>query len=158
MSIVIKPSRNGHGIFAERLFSPNEAIFEVKGKIFHYAEVIKIGGKFSDNTFRFDEETYLSPEGQIGDFLNHSCDPNSKVVKKHSKLFIAAIKDILPGQEIVIDYSTILADDDIWEMDCNCGSINCRKKVQKITLLPEELFKEYKQSEIVPDYILGISH
>src|SRR6185369_310579 len=113
MSIVIKQSRNGKGIFTDGVFKAGEPIFEVKGKIFHYSEVLKIGGEFADNTFRFDEETYLSPQGQTGDFLNHSCDPNSKVVKQSGKLFIVAIKDILPNQEVVIDYSTILADDDI---------------------------------------------
>ncbi len=156
-SLIIKTSKNGKGIFSGRMFRKGEPIFEVKGKIFHYTDVLKIGGKFCDNTFRFDGETFLSPDGHIGDFLNHSCDPNSKVVKRDNKLFVVSIKDIVRDREVVIDYSTILADDDIWEMDCNCGSGNCRKKILKITSLPTKLQRSYKELQIVPDYIVDIS-
>ncbi len=158
MALEIKESRNGLGIFANQTYKANEIIFEVLGKVVHYKKVLKIGGKFADNTFRFDTDNYLSPQGYIGEFLNHSCDPNCKVIKKNKKLYIVAIKKVKPGQQVVIDYTTILAADDIWKMNCNCGSVNCRRKIKKITSLTKNILDKYIKEKIAPDYILNISN
>lgn len=154
--VVVKTSRNGQGLFATKKFVKDGVIFEVKGTLYHYLEVNKRAGSFQDNTFRFDEEKYLSPHGELGDFLNHSCEPNSKVLKVQDKIFVAAVKNIGKDEEVLIDYSTILARDDIWKMVCNCGSKNCRKIIKSYNKLPVPLFKTYQERQLIPDYILSI--
>ncbi|HEY4506920.1 MAG TPA: SET domain-containing protein-lysine N-methyltransferase [Candidatus Paceibacterota bacterium] len=150
----IKKSRNGLGIFTKRDFYPEEKIFEVKGSFISCNEEDDLDEKTRANTFRFDKEKYISPEGRIGDYLNHSCTPNSKVSKIVDNLFVVAVENIKKGSEVTIDYSTILAADDYWEMDCNCGSTDCRGLVKKFNSLPSSIKDKYISSNMVPDYIL----
>ncbi len=154
-SIEIKKTRNGQGIFVTRNFSKNEVIFEVKGKLITCDEDEEIGDTIRDNTFRFDKEKYLSPQGKMGDFLNHSCEPNAKVVKSKGKLFIKSVQEIKQGEEIVIDYSTILASDDTWEMKCNCGAKGCRGVVKQFKRLPKKTREKYLELKMIPKYILS---
>ncbi len=157
MALFVDKSKNGKGIFTATPIKKDKTIFEIKGKIIHYTKTFKTKGAYVNNTFRFNDEHYLSPQGQIGDYLNHSCAPNSKVVKKRQKLYIVALKDIKPNKEILIDYSTILANDDIWTMKCKCGSKNCRGKITNISKLPIKLRKKYEANNIIPDYIKKIN-
>ena len=152
--IEVKQSMIGQGVFALKDFSQEEIIFEVKGELITCNEDDDIDERIRNNTFRFDEEYYLSPEGEMGDFLNHSCEPNSGVIKRFNKLFIKAIRDIKKGEEVCFDYSTILAPDDTWQMKCACGSKSCRKIIKKFNTLPKPLQEKYISLEIVPSYIL----
>ncbi|MBX4200003.1 SET domain-containing protein-lysine N-methyltransferase [Candidatus Parcubacteria bacterium] len=151
----VRDARSGRGIFALREFRSKQKLFIIKGKVYHWSKLFKIGGKIGDNAFRFGPEMYLSPEGEIGDFLNHSCSPNCGVRKTGSNLELFAITPIQIGQELVMDYSTIIGKDDIWKMKCNCGSKNCRKVVRNFFILPKELQEEYMALGIVPKYILN---
>ncbi len=154
--LIVKKARNGNGIFATRTFAKNEPIFEVKGKLITCDKEDDIDEETRANTYRYDENLYISPKGKIGDFLNHSCNPNAKVLKNGKKLFIFAIKNIPKEREVVIDYSTIIASDDSWKMKCNCGSSICRKNIGKFNLLPIKLKDKYKAKKIVPEYITKI--
>lgn len=69
-------------------------------------------------------------------FMNHSCDPNTKInyISPTSYQMIA-IKTILPNDELTCDYNQL--DNNYTgeisiptlEFDCQCKSINCRKKI-----------------------------
>lgn len=155
--VVVHAARIGNGIFATRRFRAGETVFRVRGTVVHYTEVNRRGGTYQDNTFRFGRETYLSPEGEIGDFLNHSCAPNAKVEKRGRRLFVVAIRMIPVDTEVVIDYSTILAGDDTWTMRCRCGMPECRFNISAFTQLPVRLQDSYRRRRIVPEYILRLS-
>jgi hypothetical protein len=141
--------------FAKSDFHTGDKVFEVKGAFISGDEDDDIDEKTRDNAFRFDKEKYLSPAGEVGDFLNHSCNPNSAVVKKKNKLFIVAVKDIKGGAEIFIDYSTIIAQDDSWQMKCDCGDKNCRKIIKGFNTLPRKIRERYKFLQMVPEYIIN---
>jgi len=98
----------------------------------------------------------MDPGNKMGYWLNHSCSPNSRVDKINGKIFIITARDILKNKEVLIDYSTILAKDDIWEMICNCGEKNCRKVVKRFNTLNKKLKDKYIDLGIVPKYILDI--
>ncbi len=49
-------------------------------------------------------------------FINHSCDPNVFVLSVGGRRFVSAMNDIVPGEELVFDYSIGAFDGD-W-MDC----------------------------------------
>ncbi len=155
-SIEIKRTRNGQGIFAKRNFSRNETVFEVKGKLIDCDVDEEIEETVRNNAIRFDKDRYISPEGKAGDFLNHSCEPNSKIVKSKGKLFVKAIQEIKKGEEILIDYSTISASDDIWEMKCNCGAKECRGVVKQFKKLPKKIKGKYLELKMVPRHILSL--
>jgi SET domain-containing protein len=58
-------------------------------------------------------------------FLNHSCDPNCETDEQNGRVWIRAIRDIEPGEELVYDYN--LYDGDESPATCYCGAANCRK-------------------------------
>jgi SET domain-containing protein len=91
----------------------------------------------------------------MGSFLNHSCEPNSKIVKRDRKLYAVALENISLNKEVTFDYSTILGDDDIWKMDCKCGTRSCRKRIRRFGSLPRQTKDEYIRLGMVPPYILA---
>ncbi|MBK8089191.1 MAG: SET domain-containing protein-lysine N-methyltransferase [Chitinophagaceae bacterium] len=55
---------------------------------------------------------------------NHSCSPNTA----YFGLNLLAIKPILPGDELTMDYANLL-DEAAETFDCQCGAPDCRKIV-----------------------------
>jgi hypothetical protein len=155
-NLAVKKTRNGLGIFAGATFHQGQTIFHIDGARKRYTTLLRRGGTFLDNCFRISENYYLSPEGYIGVYLNHSCDPNAKVVKEGRRLFVRAITKLVKGTEVLIDYATITARDDIWTMPCNCGSARCRKQVGNCNTLPKSVLTAYKKSGVLPPYIAQI--
>jgi hypothetical protein len=154
--LIVKRARNGKGIFTTRTVKKNAVLFELKGKVVPYMRLWEEGGAYQDNAFRYGPETYLSPAGYLGDFLNHSCEPSAKMEKVNRRLYVRAIQPIKSGQEVTIDYATTLATDDIWRMHCNCGSKQCRKIIRNYTYLPVLVLENYKKRALIPAHILRI--
>ncbi len=57
-------------------------------------------------------------------FINHSCDPNCETEDFGGRIWITAIRDIAPGEELTYEYNLHDSDDD--EADCHCGAAACR--------------------------------
>ena len=53
-------------------------------------------------------------------FINHSCDANCETSEVDDRIWITAIKNISPGDEITYDYCLYDGGDD--EAICNCGA------------------------------------
>jgi hypothetical protein len=153
--IVVASARNGVGLRAAAPFRPNQTIIKIAGRIVGAGVLWDKGGTFADNCFRFGPETYLDPGDEAGRFLNHSCEPNAGIRKRNNQLFLFAARSIASGEEIAIDYSTILGDDDIWTMRCNCGRTSCRRKIRRFGSLPVELKRQYLRQGLVPRYIVN---
>ncbi len=66
-------------------------------------------------------------------FINHSCDANCETEETDGRVWIMAIRDIAPGEELCYDYC--LYDGDEEEATCNCGAKKCRGSM----FSPEEL-------------------
>lgn len=156
LDILIAESRTGKGIFATRMFREGEVLFTVTGPFVSCDVDDDMDEKVRANTIRYDSERYVSPVGNIGDFLNHSCEPNAMIEKRRGKLVVVAHHFISKGEEVRIDYSTITARDDEWTMRCHCGSATCRKVVRAFHTLPEVIRERYIQEGVVPRYILAI--
>jgi SET domain-containing protein len=152
----IKKSKNGRGLFAKVNIKQGQIIAKLKGKLITCYEDDNLDDETRSNTIRFNGELFLSPKGKIGNLFNHSCSPNTKISKNGNNLYIVSIDNISKSQEIAFDYSTVLANDDTWEMKCNCGSKNCRKIIKRFSCLPKKLKEYYIENRIVPKYILSI--
>lgn len=153
--VVVKSARNGRGLFATRAFKANRDILHIAGRIYDADVLWDRGGKFADNCYRFGPETYLDPGNGAGRWVNHSCDPSAAVRKENNRLYLFAARPLRAGEEVTIDYSTILGDDDIWVMKCNCGSRRCRKRVKRVGLLPPDVFADYTVRGMIPKFILA---
>lgn len=156
VGLAVKKSTNGKGIFTTRIFKKGKNIFHIQGKLFHHTKTYTWEGPLQDNTFRYSENYYLSPQGYIGDYLNHACEPNAAIAKRNRRLYVWALRNIGAGEEIFIDYSTITASDDIWTMQCNCGCSSCRGTIRNWRSLPKILVQRYKLTGALPTHIRKI--
>lgn len=72
---------------------------------------------------------YNSPQGEIvlcwdiARFMNHSCDPTVMCIYDEVDI---AVRDIQAGEQLTYEYGTLNID---YELNCQCGSANCRGKV-----------------------------
>ena len=156
--LIVGGVRNGRGIIAGASFRRGALIVEIKGRIVTADEVWRYwerDPRLGENCFRYAADHYLDPDGEIGQYANHSCNPNAGIVRRGRRLMLKAIVPIAAGAEITHDYSTLLGADDVWQMRCNCGESNCRRVVRNIGRLPAERLKDYRRLGIIPDYILA---
>jgi SET domain-containing protein len=58
-------------------------------------------------------------------FINHSCDPNCESIEEDGHIWITAIRNVAPGEEITYDYCLYDSVDGD-EALCNCGAAKCR--------------------------------
>lgn len=151
--VAVRAARTGLGIFARRAFREGRTIGNIPGRVYHWRVLGRRGGAFLANCFRFGDETYLDPDAGLGRYLNHSCRPNAAIRKRDNKLFLFAARDIEAGEEIVIDYSTTIGDDDTWRMRCHCGARRCRRWVGRFGLLPLSLQLSYLARGMVPSFM-----
>lgn len=155
-NLAVQAVRNGRGIVALKAFARGATVCQIKGKVVS-AEVVwgywGSDARRGENCFRYDADHYLDPEGEIGAYANHSCNPNAGIVKTGRRLLLQAIRPIAAGDEITHDYSTLLGADDVWRMKCNCGEDNCRKVVRSFSRLPAATLRRYRRLGVIPDYI-----
>jgi len=158
--LAVRPVRNGMGIVAQRVFERGATICRIRGRVVSADTVwgywqrgnIRRG----ENCFRFDADRYLDPEGEIGAYANHACNPNSGIVKDARGLKLVALRPIAAGEEITHDYSTLLGNDDVWTMRCDCGFAGCRTTVGKLATLPPAVLRRYRRLGIIPSFMFSI--
>ena len=70
-------------------------------------------------------------------FINHSCDPNCETSVDEDRVFVNALRDIEPGEELTYDYSLRPGDpsDSPEDYRCNCGAANCRATMLDLELV-----------------------
>ena len=59
-------------------------------------------------------------------YINHSCTPNCESVEIGDRVWIKAIRNIAPGEELAYDYCLYDSDPADDEALCNCGAAKCR--------------------------------
>ena len=57
-------------------------------------------------------------------FINHSCAPNCETLEENERIFILALRNIEPGEELTSEYH--LHDSDDTDGTCHCGAPQCR--------------------------------
>ncbi len=83
---------------------------------------------------------------------NHSCEPNTAVVKVNT---LVALKTIKRGEEITFDYAcTVGRENEGWVMRCRCNTKACRSTIGAWTTLPGPVLKKYVQTEALPLFVM----
>jgi hypothetical protein len=127
----------GKGAFATRRIRKGTRIIEYTGERITQDEADKryddeAMGRHHTFLFTLDEKTVIDAavDGNEARFINHSCDPNCQALIEGDQIFIYALKDISPGEELVYDYAYERAegmDEESEELYvCRCGAKNCR--------------------------------
>lgn len=118
------PEKGGQGLFAIEAIDAGELLVVWGGELRTADQIAALQEGDNCHGLQVDEGIYLWSirDGDAGDYVNHSCDPNAWVFGQISLL---ARRDISAGEEITFDYATTDASDyDTFE--CHCGSVLCR--------------------------------
>lgn len=121
----------GLGLFATRRIKKRSRIAEYKGPL--------LTGKAADraeaatNRYLFEINSRWTIDGKsrrnIARYANHSCNPNAEPIIVKHRVFISALRDIKPGEEIVYDYGNDYLNNVIGRSKCKCG--RCRRRKAK---------------------------
>ncbi len=144
MNVEIRDVPNkGKGIFALYDFNKGELVLNITGEVIetedpqsypeeireHWGPLGRDGKKYR----------FITPESPWM-YMNHSCDSNVGIIDDRK---LVAARDIKKGEEILIDYSaldieTITFGKKKLEMECKCGSKNCRHIITTYDLLDKQ--------------------
>jgi uncharacterized protein len=128
---------HGRGVFAVKPIKKGTRIFEYLGdRISHAAADARYEDhdENDNHTFLFivDKHTVIDAgvNGTDARFINHQCEGNCESVIAYRRVFIDAVRDIAPGQELGYDYEIGRDKNDPPNVDeiyaCRCGSEKCR--------------------------------
>jgi uncharacterized protein len=128
---------HGRGVYAIAPIKKGARIVEYLGERISHAEADRRYAQKGDDdghTFLFiaSNRTVIDAgvNGNDARFINHSCAPNCETVIEGSRVFIDAIRNIKPGEELGYDYQlTWESTDDPAELAlyaCRCGAKKCR--------------------------------
>ncbi|CZT04597.1 related to histone-lysine N-methyltransferase [Rhynchosporium graminicola] len=133
---VIKTADRGYGVRSNRCFEANQIIVEYTGEIITEDECDRrMNEDYKHNEcyylMSFDQNMIIdATKGSIARFVNHSCKPNSRMVKwivggKPRMALFAGDNPIMTGDELTYDYNfDPFSAKNVQE--CRCGSDNCR--------------------------------
>ena len=74
--------------------------------------------------FGFEDRTEVIDGFGTAMFINHSCAPNCITESTNGRVFIRALRDIAPDEELLYEYNLYDSEDD--DQTCYCGAHNCR--------------------------------
>jgi SET domain-containing protein len=102
MSLAIKRSNHGLGLFATRSYEKGEYIIEYFGKVIPVEEADR-----SSSRYIFGMTSKWAIDGtdraNIARYINHSCKPNVEATGA-KRLWIHAARRIKAGEELTLDY------------------------------------------------------
>jgi SET domain-containing protein len=138
-----KSAIDGTGCFALKKIEKGTPVVEYVGEKISKAESLKRCENQNHYIFTLDDEFDL--DGDVdwnpAKFINHSCDPNCEAEFFGEMIWIMAIRDIEPGEEITFNYSYDL--EDYKEHPCRCGSPNCVGYI-----VAEEFFPKFRPDSV----------
>lgn len=144
----------GLGLVSSTAITKGEFICEYAGEILTKAEALRRDRanhleKKMNYVFCLNEigshdgartQTFIDPsvKGNIGRYINHSCDANCDIVSVRvdsiiPKIAIFANRDITAFTEITFDYGPH-QNNGTGSSKCHCGSLNCRKFLPSLSL------------------------
>jgi SET domain-containing protein len=128
---------HGRGVYAAAPIKKGTRVLEYLGERISHGEADERYAQKADDdghTFLFiaSNRTVIDAgvDGNDARFINHSCNPNCETVIEKSRVFIDAIRNIKPGEELGYDYQlTWDSTDEPEELAlyaCRCGARKCR--------------------------------
>lgn len=128
---------HGKGVFALQAIAKGERIIEYKGQRIGWPEALRRHPHDPlqpNHTFYFhvDDETVIDghAEGNSSRWINHSCEPNCEAEDEGGRIFVRALRDLYPGEELFFDYGLVLEGRHTPQVkrdyECRCGSARCR--------------------------------
>jgi len=141
----VKKSRiHGRGLFAKSAIRRGEVVAVKGGYILPAATWNKFERDLGAAEIQISDGLFIAPvsrdqrEGSMV-YLNHSCDPNCAI---QGQIVFVAMKNVEAGEELTHDWAT--TDDLEYELECNCGSPECRGTIAGDDWKRSDLQHKYK--------------
>jgi uncharacterized protein len=128
---------HGKGVFALKPIRAGETVIEYTGEVITWKEALRRhphDPAQPNHTFYFhlDDKHVIDANvgGNAARWINHACDTNCEADEQGGRVFIKALRDIAPGEELFYDYGLVI-DERLTpklkkEYPCHCGSARCR--------------------------------
>ena len=119
------------------LIPAGETIIEYTGERIDWPEALRRHPHDPDDPnhtfyFHIDDGRVIDAKfgGNSSRWINHACQPNCEADEQEGRIFIKALRDLQPGEEIFYDYGLVI--DERYtkklkkQFECRCGSPRCR--------------------------------
>jgi hypothetical protein len=140
-------SRTGLGLFATKPIKKGTKIIRYFGPLL---DCRKKKDDAIENKYLFELNNRWTIDGSvranIARYINHACKPNaeSDVRPRKRKVFIRAIKNIEPGEEINYDYGTDYFKAYLKPIGCKCDACEKKRRKKRAEARAERLLKREK--------------
>lgn len=116
---------HGTGGYARVVIPTGSRVVEYVGRKVDKQESLRQCELENPFIFTLDDEWDLdgNVEWNPARLINHSCAPNAEAEYLDGGIWIIALRDIQPGEEITFNYNYGL--EDYREHPCHCGAPNC---------------------------------
>lgn len=137
-------SRTGLGLFATKPIKKGTRIIRYFGRLL---DSKKKKDDDIENKYLFELTNRWTIDGSvrtnIARYINHACKPNaeSDVKPRKRKVYIVAIKNIEPGEEINYDYGTDYFKAYLKPIGCKCDACERKRKKQRAEARAERVRK-----------------
>lgn len=122
---VARSKIHGNGCFATIFYRQNQQIAEYVGERISLAEAERRRCSSHEQCI-CDVDASWAIDGSRGgngtQYVNHSCQPNSEVIVLSGRVFLRALRQITPGEEITTDYLYELG---LEGTRCKCRLASC---------------------------------
>jgi SET domain-containing protein len=128
---------HGKGVYALQPLAKGQTVVEYVGEVITWKEALRRHPSNPDDpnhTFFFHlDDSHVIDAGVGGNaarWINHACNPNCEADEQDGRVFIRALRNIAPGEELFYDYG--LTVDERYtpklkrEYACRCGAPRCR--------------------------------
>ena len=116
---------HGSGLFAAKAIAAGTQIIEYVGEKITKQQALEecLAGNYF--VFSLDDEFDLNGnvEWNLARLINHSCSPNCESELIDGRVWVTALRNIAPGEELTYNYGYDL--DEYRDHPCRCGSENC---------------------------------
>jgi hypothetical protein len=135
---------HGTGLFAAQPIAAGEIVAVKGGHVLTGSQWASLEPTLGPAEIQIADDLFIAPVRQDhrdGSMLytNHSCDPNLAI---QGQIVLVAMRDIVPGEELTIDWAT--TDDGDYTLACRCGSPRCRGTVTGKDWTNPELQERYR--------------
>jgi uncharacterized protein len=140
-------SRTGLGLFATKPIKKGTKIIRYFGPLL---DCRKKKNDAIENKYLFELNNRWTIDGSvranIARYINHACKPNaeSDVRPRKRRVFIRAIKNIEPGEEINYDYGTDYFKAYLKPIGCKCDACEKKRRKKRAEARAERLLKREK--------------
>ena len=132
-------AQTGLGLFAAAPIPEGKLIIEYIGRRITTQQAREIDRKRA-NKYLFEIDGRWTIDGatrrNLARYVNHSCDPNTEAESNRGRLMYRAIKDIVAGEEITLDYGEEHMELYFGKAGCLCST--CSKPVKRQSRQPKQ--------------------